>query len=94
MTTQPSNVSQHGGFASAVELINDAVIELNAYAGFIDPDRNLTAMIDRLSTVCHHGPPVAVVVTNDAQCDPEFRTPVRQRGVSVSAETAAWAASL
>ena len=50
-------------------MVNSTDSDLIGYAGFQDSDPELIAMLDRLSTLRAQGPPVAVVVTDDAQCD-------------------------
>ena len=68
LTSELTSDFQTAGYPSAVDLINLAQSDLIGFAGFVDPDPSLTAMLGRLSDLRHRGPPVAVVTTSEHGC--------------------------
>ena len=68
LTSELTSDFQTAGYPSAVDLINLAQSDLIGFAGFVDPDPSLTAMLGRLSDLRHRGPPVAVVTTSEQGC--------------------------
>ncbi len=71
LTSELTNDFETAGFPAAVHLIDIPQSDLIGFAGFVDPDPSLTAMLDRLSTLRHRGPPVAVVTTDEEVCGPQ-----------------------
>ena len=70
LTSELTSAFQTAGYPGAVELITIPQSDLIGFAGFVDPDPSLTAMLGRLSALRGRGPPVAVVTTEEQVCGP------------------------